>query len=490
MIERGILYYTGDTAPDDVNFVVTSNPGHAANVIQAPAATGGGGEYRVLITNTTLTANYWFRAYAINSRGVSYGAVAYTSLHGTTIHVETEEGGAIVSQNGATINTKGALFWNGTAWVSNDTAAHTYFTDLLTGKRLRQLEDVAAAGGGSYTSALGDTYSITCGEYTYTVPAAAGGSYTYTGYEYRITVTHENEGEGTETDQLVLRSKGVGKGTGSAYFDVFVQVGNSGYVTGIRSDPNWITYPSMTMAQALAAPEGAGTVSGRLASVNADYFMDINGGAEMGGRSYILHTGAFPGAGTHDASALYNTGFALRYLGSATAVNLNFIPQLLSEAYAPAAAGGSAGGGAFAIAPNVQTVSVSGVTASGAILAGRVVSTGGSVVTERGFVIGKAADPSLGPDVMKIPLNAHTAGFTTTVDSLLPATAYYVRAYAVNASGVGYGESIPLTTGFVGDGKNAVPKTGDSVGFVPLLLCGAAVAAGVGITLRRSLQRK
>jgi hypothetical protein len=57
----------------------------------------------------------------------------------TVIHVETEGWGTIQHADADTaVNTKGAMFWNGTKWVTNETAAHMFFTDIRTGKRLKE----------------------------------------------------------------------------------------------------------------------------------------------------------------------------------------------------------------------------------------------------------------------------------------------------------------------------------------------------------------
>lgn len=135
----------------------------------------------------------------------------------------------------------------------------------------------------------------------------------------------------------------------------------------------------------------------------------------------------------------------------------------------------------------IATASVSAITSSGGTLVGNIVTSGGSAVIERGFVIGNVPDPLIGGDgVQQIQLPGGTGSFTAKTDSLMPATVYYVRAYAINSAGISYGESIPLATGYIGDGQNAIPKTGSGEGIaMPLLLCIAAVAAGIWVTLWR-----
>ncbi len=60
------------------------------------------------------------------------------AVAGTTIIKVVEESGGIVNDTvNNTQNPNGALFWNGTDWMVNDTYSHKYFTDLVTGDRLK-----------------------------------------------------------------------------------------------------------------------------------------------------------------------------------------------------------------------------------------------------------------------------------------------------------------------------------------------------------------
>lgn len=135
----------------------------------------------------------------------------------------------------------------------------------------------------------------------------------------------------------------------------------------------------------------------------------------------------------------------------------------------------------------ISAPSVSDITSSGGTLVGNIVTSGGSAVTERGFVISNSPDPEIGGNgVLQIQLPGGTGRFTANADSLMPATLYYVRAYAINSAGISYGESIPLATGYIGDGQSAIPKTGDEGSIVaPVLLLIAAITAGVWMTLCR-----
>ena len=473
--ERGVVYTTVAASSGAANLQIGG-----ANVVKLAASSGGTGEYHVMVDPVSKSTTYYYRAYATNADGTSYGDINAVTMGSIQIHVETAEGGDIENPAGTVVNERGSLFYNGSNWVSNDTAGHMYFVNMETGgTRIMPLHDVAVTGAGNYGE--GDvSAAVTTGSYTYTAQAADGGSYAYTGREYRITVTYPNDDENM-TDHIVLRSRGVGQGTLSTYFDTFVQMGNDNSVTAIRSDPNWITYAGMTMEQALNAGESDGTLSGRFVSAS-DYYMDAQGGSDMGGISYVVHTGAFPAVRTLDQSSLYGKGFTLQYFGTNEIVCLNFTPALTGETYTPE--GGTPTGNTSSgrsSAPNVVTTSVTDVTVSGAAFAGKVTSGGGARVTERGFVIGLQPDPTLhGADTATIVSGKGTGIFSAAADALLPGTDYFVRAYAVNAAGVSYGKTLSFSTGYIGDEAHAIPKTGDGGSCVGLLLL-AAGAAGCAL---------
>lgn len=475
--ERGVVYTTVAASSGAANLQIGGT-----NVIKLAASSGGTGEYHVLVDPVSKSTTYYYRAYATNATGTAYGHINSVSMGSIQIHVETAEGGDIENPAGTVVNERGSLFYNGSNWVTNGTAAHTFFVNMETGgTRIVPQHDVAVTGAGTYGA--GDyTVNVTTGSYTYTARAADGGSYAYTGREYRIAATYLY-GNDLATDHIVLRSRGVGQGTLSTYFDTFVQMGDDNYITAIRSDPNWITYAGMTMDQALNAGESDGTLSGRLVSAS-DYYMDAQGGSDMGGISYVVHTGAFPAVRTLDQSSLYGKGFTLQYFGTNEIVCLNFTPALTGETYTPA--GGTPTGNTSSgrsSAPNVVTTSVTDVTVSGAAFAGKVTSGGGAHVTERGFVIGLQPDPALdGADTVNIISGKGTGAFSAAADALLPGTDYYVRAYAVNTAGVSYGKTLSFTTGYIGDEGHAIPKTGDGCSYAGLLLL---AAGAIGCALLR-----
>lgn len=95
--------------------------------------------------------------------------------------------------------------------------------------------------------------------------------------------------------------------------------------------------------------------------------------------------------------------------------------------------------------PVVTTAAVANVSANSATGGGNVTADGGSVVTARGVCWSTTENPTVN--------DSHTTdgsgvgNFNSTITGLTANTTYYVRAYATNAIGTAYGESVSITTG-------------------------------------------
>lgn len=94
--------------------------------------------------------------------------------------------------------------------------------------------------------------------------------------------------------------------------------------------------------------------------------------------------------------------------------------------------------------PTVSTVSVSSITWNAATVAGNATSGGGGDITERGFCWSTAEEPTI--DDEKLQKGEGLGEFSLVVENLTPEQTYYLRAYAINAKGVTYGETISFTT--------------------------------------------
>ncbi len=93
---------------------------------------------------------------------------------------------------------------------------------------------------------------------------------------------------------------------------------------------------------------------------------------------------------------------------------------------------------------SITTQPVTMITTNSANSGGSVTLTNGGVVTARGICWSTNPGPTLAGRHTSDGSGSGT--FTSHMDSLNPATTYYIRAYAVSASGIGYGNEISFTT--------------------------------------------
>lgn len=94
--------------------------------------------------------------------------------------------------------------------------------------------------------------------------------------------------------------------------------------------------------------------------------------------------------------------------------------------------------------PLVTTVSISTKTARTAIGGGSITSDNGGTITAKGVCWNKSNNPTINND--KTSNGNGTGSFTSNLIGLEPNTLYYVRAYATNSSGTGYGDNVTFTT--------------------------------------------
>ena len=94
--------------------------------------------------------------------------------------------------------------------------------------------------------------------------------------------------------------------------------------------------------------------------------------------------------------------------------------------------------------PDVVTNEVTGITTMTATAGGEIISDGGSAITECGVCWSTEGEPTLEGD--HATANATTGAFTVSLTELTQNTTYYIRAYATNEAGTGYGDVLTFTT--------------------------------------------
>ena len=101
------------------------------------------------------------------------------------------------------------------------------------------------------------------------------------------------------------------------------------------------------------------------------------------------------------------------------------------------------------LSPAVTTASVTSITSSSALAGGNVTAEGGASVTRRGLVYSTSVitdTNNISGGGKIIDASGGTGAFTANLGGLSVNTTYHVRAFAVNAAGVGYGSTSSFTT--------------------------------------------
>jgi uncharacterized protein (TIGR02145 family) len=96
--------------------------------------------------------------------------------------------------------------------------------------------------------------------------------------------------------------------------------------------------------------------------------------------------------------------------------------------------------------PEVTTSSVTILSATIAEGGGKITLDGNSVITARGIVWNKDGDPIVENNIGSTDEGPGLSDFTGQISNLQEGTTYYVRAYASNIKGTGYGETVEFTT--------------------------------------------
>ncbi len=96
------------------------------------------------------------------------------------------------------------------------------------------------------------------------------------------------------------------------------------------------------------------------------------------------------------------------------------------------------------VTPVITTRGVTEISFNNAKSGGNVSSDGGTVIIANGVCWGTTADPTIANN--KTVDGKGTGTFTSSITALIAGTVYYVRAYATNSAGIGYGAGISFTT--------------------------------------------
>ena len=107
------------------------------------------------------------------------------------------------------------------------------------------------------------------------------------------------------------------------------------------------------------------------------------------------------------------------------------------------------------VMPTVKTIPITDIDSITAISGGEIISSGASKVIKSGVCWSRDKNPTIKNGITS---DSDSIGlFSSNIKPILPGTTYYVRAFATNSKGTGYGKNIIFTT------KPAVSKYSDPV---------------------------
>jgi uncharacterized repeat protein (TIGR02543 family) len=160
-------------------------------------------------------------------------------------------------------------------------------------------------------------------------------SKTWQGTEYNFSAAEfviELVWAGTDTPsgpKVVLRSRSANATSITPYFEAYIQ--NEDTTTeAFRSDPAWFHYP-MDIDQALTQTDPALYRMGDLVTPDSQFWLDIDGGSEMGGKTFKLITGSLSNTELNGLATSFISQFAVQYTDeNAILRQLLFCPHVYS----------------------------------------------------------------------------------------------------------------------------------------------------------------
>jgi hypothetical protein len=449
----------------------------------------GTGSFTSSITGLTPGTTYYLRAYATNSAGTGYGSqVSFTATSGATPTVTTDEVSVVTSTSatvlysltslgGGTISSRGFCYSTSpnpttssskveevcSSEVSCDLGQFSSTTLVALTPNLTYYVRAFAINeyGTSYGSELNFTTPINLPTVTTTsisaittTAASSGGTVTSVGGG---TVSARGVCWSTTSGPTILDTKTTnGSGSGSFTSSLtglsssttyYVRAyatneGGTSYGSEVTFTTSSIGFPVLTTSSISSITSSSAVSGGNITS---------DGNATVTSRGVCWSTSINPTTSNNTTSDGTGTG---SFSSSITGLSAGTVYYV--RAYAINTAGTSYGNQvsftSSASIPTLSTTSISGITSTSASSGGSITNSGGSTVTTKGVVWSTTTNPTTSLST-KTNNGSGTGTFTSTLTGLTPSTVYYVRSYATNTAGTGYGNQVSFTTSSSGSGS-------------------------------------
>jgi hypothetical protein len=434
----------------------------------------GVGTFISALSGLTSGVTYYVRAYATNSVGTKYGSEisfntsqAVATLAATTTvssigAITATSGGNITYNGGATVTASGVV-WSTTSTptiaLSTKTtngAANGAYTSNITGLTPGTLYYVRSYA----TNSVGTNYGAQISFATLNTPtiSATASAISITSSTATIGGTITADGGAAVTSRGLV----YGTSAGSATFSVTSGTGTGTYTIGLTgltpattyyvrsfatnsvgtvygTETNFVTIaiaPTLTTTTASSITKYAASAGGTIS---------FNGGSTITSSGICWSTTGTPtisdsktidgttsGAFTSNITGLtagttyYVCAYATNAIGTGYGPNESFT-TLSTSSNNPILA-----------ATNTAT----SITANSAILGGNITDEGATQVSARGLVYGTTT----GASTYSVTPGSGAGTFTSALTGLTQGTTYYVRSFATNVQGAGYGTETSFTT--------------------------------------------
>lgn len=457
------------------------------------------GVFTVNMNGLSVHTNYYYKAYAINGVGVAYGEEKnFMTLSATIPEITTSSvtnisqttattGGIVVSDGGSPVTERG-ICWstshnptiNG-QHESNGTGIGS-FTVNLSGLTINTTYYVRGYAVNSQGTAYGDEVEFkTDGAHTPTVTTKDVTSITLTSAASGGNVVEDGGAEVTArgvcwstspnptlSNQFTTNGTGIGNFTsnliglteGTKYYIRAYATNSVGTSYGEQKDftTQSVNLPTITTNNVTNITKNSAKCGGNITN---------NGGGPITARGVCWSTSPNPTLNNY-----YTTNGTGTCSFTSNITGLTQGTTYYVKAYATNSSGTSYGEQKTFTTldiPTVTTKNVTNVTSTTASCGGNVTNDGGATVHFKGVCWSTSPNPTF--DDSHTNDGSGTGNYTSTITGLVENTTYYLRAYAVNNVGVGYGtQKVFHTTNsleewlYYGDFNNHVDCWGLSLG--------------------------
>ena len=448
----------------------STNPNPTLNdIVIASTDTAG----TIQLSGLTPGTTYYVRAFATNSVGTAYSSqISFTTLTIPTVTTAaisdisffTATGGGEVLATGVPEITARGICWstsNNPTIADNHTVDSTgfgTFTSMMTGLNLHTIYYVRAYATNSSGTSYGNKVSFT----TLNIPtvntktvtnisdstATCGGNITSTGGGTLTSkgICWSTSQNPTINDNIIIDTSladnytcvMTGLSPNTTYYVKAFATNSGGIAYGTQRNFTTKTIPVVTL-------DSATNISSLTASCT--YHITATGGMNLTARGVCYGTTPYPtlsdsvvtvtgtsSTGTVQLSGLtpgtcyYVRAYATNNIGTAYSNQISFTTLII---------------------PTVTTTDVSDISFFSAQGSGEVLATGVPDIITRGVCWSTTQNPTLADNhtTNTIPVDSNGFGaFTGTMTGLNLHTTYYMRAYATNNFGTGYGEQVTFTT--------------------------------------------